>query len=155
MRRAILAVVGALLFASQASAADCTWTAASTTSARSVIGTGAIACTFSASTQGMALNGVAGLAVYACAASGQTIATVISLSAWVYDPWLLVWSRAPAYDLVGATTGARCEQLGGWTVAAPAGRIGYSPSAGTVSSGAIYVRLVATGMGPYDGGDLL
>jgi hypothetical protein len=154
MKRAILAVV-ALLFAAHVQAADCTWTAVSTTSARSVVGTGAIDCTFSTSAQGMALSGVGGFAVYACAASGQTIATAISLSAWVYDPWLTVWSRAPAYDLVGTTTGARCELLGGWAVESPAGRIGYSPSAGTVSSGAIYVRLIATGMGPYEGGDLL
>jgi len=151
----LLPAVAAIMLAVQVHAADCTWSAAGTDAPRSVVGTGAIGCTFSTSAQGLALDGVKGLSVYACAASGQTIATAISLAAWVYDPWLLVWSRAPAWDLVGTTTGARCELIGGWDVISPRGRVGYSPSAGTVSSGAIYFRLIATGMGPYEGGDLL
>jgi hypothetical protein len=149
----LMLLVALILCVSPTYAADCTWTGV-TGAERSTVGTGAIGCTFSTATQGMNLSAVQGFAVYACAASGQTIATAISLSAWVYDPWLLVWSRAPAWDLVGTTTGNRCELLGSWEVISPRGRIGYSPSAGTVSSGAIYFRLIATGRGPYDGGDL-
>ena len=153
--RSLVGVLALALFVPHVPAADCTWAAAGSSAERSVIGTGAIGCTFSTSAQGMDLSGTKGFSVYACAASGQTIATAISLSAWVYDPWLLVWSRAPSWDLAGTTTGNRCELLGGWNVISPRGRVGYSPSAGTVSSGAIYFRLVATGMGPYDGVDLL
>jgi len=155
MLKRLIPGITTILFALQVQAADCTWSAAGTTAERSVIGTGAIGCTFSTSAQGMDLSGTKGFAVYVCAASGQTIATVISLSAWVYDPWLLIWSRAPGWDLVGTTTGGRCEFLGGWQVISPRGKVGYSPASGTVSSGAIYFRLIATGMGPYEGGDLL
>jgi hypothetical protein len=142
MKRILFAVVLAL-FVVQARAADCTWSSASTSASRSVIGVGALDCTFSAASQGLNLTGVGAIAVKVCAASGQTIATVFTLYAWTYDPWLAVWMRAPSYDLAGSTTGSRCEDLGGFKVWGPVGRIGYSPHAGTVSSGSIYVRIIA------------
>lgn len=142
MRRILVAILLALAIG-QARAADCTWSSASTSATRSVIGVGALDCTFSTSTQGLNLTGVGAIAVKVCAASGQTIATAFTLYAWTYDPWLAVWMRAPGYDLTGSTTGGRCEDLGGFKVWGPVGRIGFSPHAGTVSSGSIYVRIIA------------
>lgn len=153
MRR-ILVAVALCLLAVQARAADCTWSAASTSATRSVIGVGALDCTFSTASQGLNLTGVGAVSAKICAASGQTIATAFTLYAWTYDPWLAVWMRAPGYDLFGSTTGGRCEDLGGIKVWGAAGRIGYSPHAGTVSSGSIYVRIIAHSIGPYDGGEL-
>lgn len=153
MKRILLVVLLALA-TTKAMAADCTWSAASTSASRSVIGVGALDCTFSTSSQGINLTGTGSIAVKVCAASGQTIATVFTLYAWTYDFWLGVWMRAPGYDLYGSTTGGRCEDLGGLKVWGAAGRLGYSPHAGTVSSGSIYVRIIAHSRGPDEGGEL-
>lgn len=157
MFRKLIPAFAGLIFALQVQAADCTWSAAGTTAERSVIGTGAIGCTFSTADQGMDASGISGFWVSVCAAPGQTITGVISLLAWERDPYSGVWMRAPIWDLPNAngTTGGQCQYVDGFSIPSPRGRIGYSPSAGTVSSGAIYFRMIAVGRGPYDGGDLL
>jgi hypothetical protein len=155
MMKILTLVLGLMLVAQQTYAADCTWSAANASAERSVVGTGAIGCTFSTSAQGMDLSGVKGFSVEVCADSGQTIATAFSLSAWVRDPYLALWMPAPVWNLTSITTGVRCVYLDGWNVVSPQGRVGYSPSAGTVSSGSISIRITATGLGPYDGGELL
>jgi hypothetical protein len=152
MKRTLLfsALFAALLIiAPNALAADCTWSRVPYAS-RSVVGSGAVNCTFTVATQtssgGINLSSVGTVSVSVCAAAGETISTAFVLSAYVMDPWSLVWSRAPEYDLSNGTTGDLCQHLGGWNVIGPIGRLAYAPSAGAVSAGAMTIRIIASGI---------
>jgi hypothetical protein len=164
MKHAVIALFAVLaLFVAvpdKAAAADCTWSLV-TGASHSVEATGAVDCTFTvataAATDGMLLDSVGSVAVEVCADAGQTITTAFSLKAYLMNPWTGVWSRAPDYDLANASgeTGDICQQVGGWSVPGPQGRLAYAPSAGAVSSGSITIRMTATQKGRYVGGELL
>lgn len=158
MKRAIL-IAAALLLASPTFGADCTWSAI-TGATRSRQGVGAVSCTLTPATAdaaaGMWLNGVAGFAVWVCADAGQTITTAFSLTAYAQEPYSLLWGPQPEWNATTTSTGTRCAPIGtGFKVDSPAGRVAYAPSAGAVSSGGITIKIIATGVGKYDGYELL
>lgn len=103
--------------------------------------------TTASSTAGMNLSGLDGFAVYVEADSGQTITTAISLRAYAQDPYSGRWARAPDWDISNTfgVTGIRSQYMAGFSVDSPAGRVGYEPSAGAVSSGSLHIRIIATG----------
>ena len=153
-------LVFVLVFAPRAHAADCVWTAASSSSVRSVVATGAEDCTFTvataASTDGMALSSVGTFTIEICADSGETISTAFALSAYIYSPYSLKWSSAPSWDVpTNGDTGNRCTTLASFRVPGPVGRIAFAPSAGAVSGGNITITLTAVEQGKYDGNTLL
>lgn len=143
--RKVLASIFAVAVCYQVHAADFVWTPASTQASRSVKGVGAAADTFGeGTTDGMPLDHVGGFAVWVCADSGQTITTAIELTAYAYHSYLAVWAQAPVWNLAGTKTGVRCEYLDAFPVYSPAGRVGYAPSAGAVSSGNLTIWIFAT-----------
>jgi hypothetical protein len=156
--KTILAILS-LLVAFPSFAADCTWSAI-TGATRSRQGVGAASCTLTPATAdaaaGMWLNGVGGFSVWVCADAGQTITTAFSLTAYAQEPYSLLWGPQPQWDATTTATGARCIPIGsGFQVDSPAGRVAYGVSAGAVSSGNITIKIVATGIGRYDGFELL
>lgn len=75
-------------------------------------------------TQGLRLEGLAGLTVVATAATAMTAGG--QLQAYLYVPAAASWVRAPDLDLtVQALTG---QAFPGFTVSVPFGRIDYRPS---------------------------
>ena len=145
MKRVPFFIIAILLY-SQAFAADFVWTMASTNAARSVKGVGAAADTFGeGATDGMSLANTKGFAVWVCADLGETITTAFTLTAYAQHPYLELWGPAPVWNLSGSETGVRCEYFDAFPVFSPAGRVGYAPSAGAVSSGDVKIWIVATG----------
>jgi len=156
--RAIVVVL-ALLFAGPAFATDCVWSAI-TGATRSRKGVGAVNCTLTVATAaadaGMWLNAAGGFSVWVCADAEQTITAAFSLTAYAQEPYSLLWGPQPAWDVASTSTGSRCAPIGtGWRVDSPAGRVAFAPSAGAVSSGGITIKIIATGVGKYDGFELL
>jgi hypothetical protein len=142
----VLSFIVAIAISFPVLAADFVWTMADTNAARSVKGVGAAADTFGeGATDGMALANTKGFAVWVCADLGETITTAFVLTAYAQHPYLALWGPAPIWDLSGSETGVRCEYLDAFPVFSPAGRVGYAPSAGAVSSGDVTIWIVATG----------
>lgn len=115
---------------------------------QSVSAVDAVAGTFTGtdnSTEGMSLANVEAFEVYVEAASGQTITASGTLAAYRQNPVTGRWARAKSYDIAATTlTGARGDMVAKFSVAVPAGRIGYAASSFTVSSGTLTIRLVPT-----------
>lgn len=62
-----------------------------------------------ASSDGMALDNLAGYRVSVCAESGQTLSGSGNLRAYLYHGDVGLWMRNPALDLAVSVSGARCQ----------------------------------------------
>jgi hypothetical protein len=93
-------------------------------------------------TQGLGLDNMQGLVVTACAAAGQTLSGAGTLTAYIYDATVGVWSRLPDLDLTVGTGSVRCLSFAGIWVASPRGRVAWVPSTVTASSNSVTVYMV-------------
>lgn len=142
MIRILLACL-ALLAALPASAA-CVWSSAGAYEAKAVCADGdEIAPTLI--TEGLGLisspyKPASGFSVTAEADASQTI-TSGTLKAYIWDPWVAAWARAPDLDLTASISGERRLTWPGFTVTAGVGRVAYAPSVVTLSSGGITIYI--------------
>jgi hypothetical protein len=138
--RKILALT--ILIPSLASAAAATWTNPSGTTAVVACAQAGVTCDApTLATQGLLLDNMQGLVVTACAASGQTLSGAGTLTAYIYDTTIGVWSRIPDLDLTVGTASVRCLSFAGIWVAAPRGRVAWVPSTVTASSNAVTIYI--------------
>ena len=102
-----------------------------------------------AATDGLNLEDCVGYDVVLEADSGQTLSGAGTLQAYVYDPQVAGWARAPDFDITvpaGAASNRRFYPLAGSPgkgipVLVAQGRIGYTPNGVTVSSGGVTIYL--------------
>jgi hypothetical protein len=93
-------------------------------------------------TQGLKLDRLQGFSVTACADAGQTLSGAGTLTAYVYDETVGVWSRIPELDLTAGTATVRCLTFAAVWVAAPRGRVAYVPTTVTASSNLVVVYII-------------
>jgi hypothetical protein len=135
---ALLALVPSLAFGAAA-----TWTNPTGTTSLAVCAQAGVTCDApTLATQGLGLDNMQGLVVTACAASGQTLSGAGTLTAYIYDETVGVWSRIPDLDLSPATASVRCVSFAGIWVAAPRGRVAWVPTTVTASSNSVTVYIV-------------
>jgi hypothetical protein len=140
--RKILTLI--LLAPSMAFAAAATWTNPSGTTAVAVCAQAGVTCDApTLATQGLSLDNVQGYSVTACAASSQTLSGAGTLTAYVYDDAVGLWSRIPELDLTVGTATIRCITFLGVWAAAPRGRVAYVPTTVTASSNSVTVYMIA------------
>jgi hypothetical protein len=139
--RKILALT--LLIPSLAYPAAAVWTNPTGTTSLAVCTTAGVTCDApTLATEGLKLDNMQGYSVTACAASGQTLSGAGTLTAYVYDETVAVWSRIPELDLTVSGTPGRCITFLGVWVAAPRGRVAYAPTGVTASSVSVTVYVI-------------
>jgi hypothetical protein len=139
--RKILALI--TLIPGLAFAAPAVWTNPSGTTSVAVCTTAGVTCDApTLATQGLSLDNMQGYSVTACAAAAQTLSGAGTLTAYVYDDTVGVWSRIPELDLTVSGTPGRCLTFLAVWVAAPRGRVAYAPSGVTASSVSVTVYVI-------------
>ena len=139
--RKILTLI--LLAPSLAYAAAATWTNPSGTTAVAVCAQAGVSCDApTLATQGLPLDRLQGFSVTACAAVGQTLSGAGTLTAYVYDDTVGVWSRIPDLDLTVGTATIRCIAFPAIWVAAARGRVAFVPTVVTASTNSVTVYLI-------------
>ena len=124
-------------------AAPAVWTNPSGTTALAVCTTAGVTCDApTLATEGLKLDNMQGLTVTACAAAANTLSGAGTLTAYIYDDTVGVWSRLFDLDLTVSGSPGRCISFAGIWVAAPRGRVAWVPSVVTASSVSVTVYMV-------------
>jgi hypothetical protein len=89
--------------------------------------------------------GAKGVVVTVCADSGQTLSGAGTVTAYVRDAQVALWSAIPDLNFTVTSSARRCQTFTGVAVAYPTGRITWVPTGVTVSGGGVTVYISAGG----------